>query len=370
MRRTTFPFAFLIAILAVTAVRGDAPRRTENVIIVTLDGFRWQEVFAGADETLMDVKSGGVRDVAELKRRFWRATAEERRKVLLPFFWGTLARRGQVFGDPARNAAARLTNGMKFSYPGYNEIFCGFGDKRIDSNAKKNNPNLSVLEFLNDKPALRNKVAAFCTWEVFPYIFRAATNGLKVHAGWTSIADKPLSARQRLTNEMMANLPHYWLDNGFDTITMEASREHLRRHKPRVLYIGLGETDEWGHGRRYDLYLGAAYNADLFLAGLWDMIQAMPDYKDKTALIVTTDHGRGLTRIDWTDHGEKVPGAEFIWIAAMGPDTAALGVRRNTTVTQGQVAATIARLLGEDFQAAVPRAAPPLPDIDAKLNSR
>jgi hypothetical protein len=359
LRLTLLPF-FLVGTFAAPA-SGDVPRRTENVIIVTLDGFRWQEVFAGADESLMDVKAGGVRDVAELKRRFWRATADERREVLMPFFWGTMAKQGQIFGDPTRKAAARLTNGMKFSYPGYNEIFCGFGDKRIDSNAKKLNPNLSVLEFLDNKPRFRNKVAVFCTWDVFPFIFRSSANGLKVHAGWTPIADEPLSKRQRMTNELLANLPHYWPDDVFDAIIMEAAREHLRRHRPRVFYIGLGETDEWGHGRRYDLYLGAAYNADRFLAELWNMIQAMPEYKGKTALIVTTDHGRGLTRIDWTDHGEKVAGAEFIWIAAMGPDTPALGIRRNGAVTQGQVAATIGRLLGEDFQAASPRAAPPLP---------
>jgi hypothetical protein len=76
---------------------------------------------------------------------------------------------------------------------------------------------------------------------------------------------------------------------------------------------------------------------------------------------VTTDHGRGATRLDWTDHGRKVPGAEFVWIAVMGPDTPALGERADVAVTQGQVAATIARLVGEDFNAVSPKAAPPLP---------
>jgi len=350
-------------ITAVPEARGDPSLRAENVIIVTLDGFRWQEVFTGADESLIDAKSGGVREVADLKQHFWRPTADGRRKALLPFFWSTLAAQGQVFGDPSHKAAARLTNGLKFSYPGYSEMFCGFADARIDSNAKKPNPNTSVLEFLDNKAAFRNKVAAFCTWDVFPYIFRAGTSGLKVHAGWTLITDTPLTPRQRFANEMVSNLPRYWPENVFDIVTMEAAREHLRRHKPRVLYIGLGETDEWGHGRRYDLYLHAAHNADRFLADLWRLLQEMPQYKDKTALLVTTDHGRGLTRIDWTDHGKKVPGAEFIWIAALGPDTPALGVREGAETTQSQVAATVAHLLGENFQTASPRAAPPLAGI-------
>jgi hypothetical protein len=146
-------------------------RHTENVVIVTLDGFRWQELFSGADETLLDKKAGGVRDVDGLKDRYWRATAEGRRRALLPFFWDALAKEGQVFGDLSRKAPARLTNGLKFSYPGYSEMFCGFADPGIDSNAKKPNPNLSVLEFLDSRPSFKGRVAAFCTWDAFPFIF-------------------------------------------------------------------------------------------------------------------------------------------------------------------------------------------------------
>lgn len=344
------------------APRTEAPR-TENVIVITWDGLRWQELFTGADETLLDAKLGGVKDLPGLKQRYWRDSPSERRRALLPFVWGTIAKQGQIFGDPTRRAAARSTNGLKFSYPGYHEIFCGFVDKRIDSNAKRDNPNLSVLEFLNDKPAFKNRVASFCTWDVFPFIFRSGKNGLKVHSGWLPVKDKDLSERERHANEIMSNVPRYWPDNTFDVFTMVAAREHLRRHKPRVLHIGLGETDEWGHSRRYDLYLDAAYKSDRYLAELWTLLQEMPEYKDKTAVVITTDHGRGSTRADWTDHGKKIPGAEFIWIAVLGPDTPSRGVRENVETTQGQVAATIARLLGEDFNAASPQAAPPLPDV-------
>jgi hypothetical protein len=331
--------------------------------VVTLDGFRHQEFFTGADGSLLDPKAGGVRDVDSLKRRFWRDSAEARREALFPFIWGTVARAGQVFGDRSRGAATRLTNGLKFSYPGYNEIFCGFGDPRIDSNDKKPNPNRSVLEFLDSRAPFRGRVAAFCTWDVFPSIFRADQNGLKVHSGWAIIADEPLSDRQRIVNLMLERLPRYWPDNVYDAITMESASEYLARHKPRVLYIALGETDEWAHGRRYDLYLHAAHEADRFLAGLWQAAQEMPEYRSRTALILTTDHGRGGTPADWTDHGREVEGAEYVWIAVMGPGTPALGVRDRVESTQSQVAATIARLLGEDFLAESPRSAGPLPDV-------
>lgn len=342
-----------------------AKAKAENVLVVTLDGFRWQELFSGADETLMEAKSGGVKDVPGLKTRYWRDTATARREVLMPFFWGTIAKHGQVFGNPARKAAARITNGLKFSYPGYNEMFCGFADASIDSNAKKDNANLSVLEFLNGRPGFKGRVEAACTWDVFPFIFRSRKNGLPVHSGWEPLKAEKLTEREQHLNELLERLPRYWPDNAFDAFAEGAARSALQRRKPRVLYVGFGETDEWGHGRRYDLYLDAARKNDRFLAETWQALQNDPQYKDKTALLITTDHGRGLTRTDWTDHGKTVPGAEYIWAAVMGPDVPALGERENVEVTQSQVAATLAALVGEDFNAASPKAARPFPLADS-----
>jgi hypothetical protein len=353
-------FVLLLLVPPGAALAAEPARKTENVIIVTLDGFRWQELFGGADETLIDSKQG-VRDVAKLRERYWRDTAVARRETVLPFLWGTVAKQGQVFGNPTRKAAARSTNGLKFSYPGYSEIFCGVADPRIDSNAKKDNPNLSVLEFLHGRPAFRGKVEAVCTWDVFPSIFRTRQSGLPVHAGWEPLKGDALTDRERQANAYLEQMPRLWPDNVFDVFTMESTRSALERRKPRVLFIGLGETDEWGHMRRYDLYLDAAHKADRFLAETWGRVQKDPQYKGRTTLIVTTDHGRGGTRVDWTDHGKNVPGAEFVWIAVMGPDTPARGDRENVEVTQSQIAATIAALVGEDFTTASKEAAKPLP---------
>ena len=338
--------------------------RVENVVVVTWDGFRPEEMFGGAQDAILDKKAGGVDDVPGLTQRYGTGSPAARREALLPFVWGTIAKQGQIFGDRSTGAPARLTNGKKFSYPGYNEMFCGFGDDRIDSNAKKPNPNQSVLEFLDIHPKFRGKVAAFCTWDVFHSIFRSDQNGLKVHTGFSPIVDDPLTDRQKLINTMVEGLPRIWPDNGFDAITLESAREHLIRHKPRVLFIGLGETDEWAHLRRYDLYLQAAHESDRALDSLWRTLQSLPEYADKTALILTTDHGRGTTPANWPDHGPKVEGAEYVWIAVLAPGvTPSLGIRSQLETTQSQVAATIAHLLGENFNEAGPRAAPPLPNI-------
>lgn len=348
----------LALILLSSPLFAQEPQHAENIIIVTLDGLRWQELFTGADEKLIDAKAGGVKDLRALRETYWRPTPEARRSAMMPFLWSVMAKQGQVYGDPDRSASALLTNGLKFSYPGYSEMFCGVADRTIDSNDKKDNPNLSVLEYLDGLPQYRGKVSAICTWDVFPSIFRTSKNQLRIISGWTLPSRSEQTTRQQELEVFMNNLPHYWPDNVYDIVTMELAKDELVQRKPRVLYVALGETDEWAHGRRYDLYLNAARNTDRFIADLWHAAQQMPQYAGKTALFVTTDHGRGSTKVDWTDHGKDVNGAEHIWMAIMGPGVKATGVCEKVNVKQMQVAATIAKLLGEDFQKGNPKAAP------------
>ena len=162
----------------------NSPLRTQNVLLVTIDGLRWQEVFGGTDATLMEKEAGGVKDLPALKERFERATAAESRETVMPFFWNTIAEQGVIFGDPEQESKAVVTNGLNFSYPGYSEILCGFADPKIDSNAKKNNTNMTVLEWMKQKPGFENFVAAFCSWDVFPFIINESRCGIPVNAGW------------------------------------------------------------------------------------------------------------------------------------------------------------------------------------------
>lgn len=336
--------------------------RVRNVLVVTLDGLRWQELFSGYSAELNTKDGGGVDDPEALARRFDAPTPEARRTALLPFFWETIAREGQILGDPSRESLVRVTNGLLFSYPGYNELLTGVVDPRIDSNAKKTNPNVNVLEWLNQRPGFEGRVAAFGSWDVLPFILAVERSGLPANGAGPPV-DHPRTDRERLLNEFAADLPAYWGSGRFDAPAMQGALEYLKTQQPRVLYVMLGETDEWAHGRRYDLYLDAAHRSDRFLRRLWQTAQSLPAYRGQTALVVATDHGRGKTPRDWTDHGEKVPVADRIWMAVMGPETPALGVRAGLSATQSQLAATVALLLGEDYRAGVPQAAPPLPDV-------
>jgi hypothetical protein len=137
----------------------------------------------------------------------------------------------------------------------------------------------------------------------------------------------------------------------------------VKTSKPRVLFVGLGETDDWAHAGSYPEYLMAAHLNDSYISQLWQLMQSMPEYKDKTTLIVLPDHGRGENE-EWTTHGEKVPASKETWMAFMGPDTSSRGERKNApAVTESQIAATVAALLGEDYHAAVPKSGEAIEDV-------
>lgn len=335
-----------------------AQARARNVVIVTIDGLRWQEMFGGADRSYFAKGPNG--EPTPIEERYARPSADERRALLMPFMWTEIARHGQIFGDPSRQSRAHVTNGLWFSYPGYDEMFSGAADPRIDSNDKVPNPNVTVLEWLNTRPAFAGKVAAFGAWDRLPFILNVERSRLPVGFGFTPVP-LPRTARQREINAMAQDLPPLWSYGTFDAPIVAAAIECLRVDKPRVMYVMLGEGDEWAHRGRYDLYLDATQRADRFIQRLWAVVQSMPEYKGRTAVLITTDHGRGATVKDWSDHGRKVPAAESTWIAAMGAGVAPLGVRERITVTASQLASTIAALVGEDYALAAPKAASPLP---------
>lgn len=335
-----------------------ATTATQHVVLVITDGLRWQEVFRGADRSLMERRY--VNDTAALRRDFWRDTPEARRETLLPFLWGTVAKQGQLFGDSASGSEAQVLNRFRFSYPGYSETFTGFFDPRIDSNGFGPNPNTTVFEWLNRQSAFAGKVQAYGTWNMFRRIINTERSAVPVFDGWDNGVPPGNDAATSLLRTLYAEHTRLWPDVATDALMHQAMLAGTRRDLPRALFVGYGETDEYAHSGRYDMYLRSAQQVDRYFAQLWERWQRDPRTRGKVTLIVTTDHGRGHGA-KWTDHGEDVEGAQYIWSAIIGPDTPPLGVRANTPTQQAQMAATIAALLERDWRAVEPRAAPSLP---------
>jgi hypothetical protein len=338
--------------ILIFALVAKGQHKTENLVIVTLDGMRWQEVFTGVDETLLNDSSYN-HGIKAMKEKFWADGEKERRKKLFPFFWTVIAEQGQLYGNRKYDNKIDNANTYRFSYPGYNEIFTGYPDTSVNSNDKIYNKNENVLEFINKQRGYQGKVAAFSTWDVFPYILNEPRSKIYVNSDVDTIefntpALSLLNDMQFLTPKPVGVRP--------DVITYFAAKEYLKEFKPKVLYIAFDETDDFAHGGMYDQYIGSAYSQDRMIEDIWNTLQSMPQYRDKTSLLITTDHGRGdKVKADWKHHGSKIADAHEIWMAVLGPDTKPLGEIRTTgQLYQRQIATTIAKLLGFRFKPSHP----------------
>jgi hypothetical protein len=346
----------ILLLLQAISTDSSAQLKTENIVIVTLDGMRWQEVYSGADSVILKNKKY-TKDSSGTSNNFWADDAAERRKKLFPFLWSTVVTQGQLYGNRWAGNKVDNANPYWFSYPGYNEIFTGYPDTAVNSNDKLWNKNTNVLEFINRQKKYAGKVAAFSTWDVFPYILNSQRSGIYVNADadslkFSSPALQLINDMQFLTTRPIGVRP--------DVFTYFAAREYMKTFEPKVLYIAFDETDDFAHAGEYDQYLKSAHSQDAMIADLWKYIQSTPQYKNKTTLIVTCDHGRGdKLKDNWQHHGSKIEDAGQIWIAAIGPDTKALGeLKTANTLYQKQLAATFAKLLDLTFTAVHPVADP------------
>lgn len=340
----------LICWLITFSLTAQQKLKTQNVILITLDGMRWQEVFAGAEKRLL-LNKDFTDDTTTLKKLFWDESSKKRRELLMPFLWEVIGKQGQLYGNRSLGNRVNTVNTMWFSYPGYNEILTGFADDvNIASNDKVNNPNRNVLEFVQSQKGFGNRVAAFTSWETFPFIINSARNKIPVNSGVVK-AKGNLSDREKLLNELSFQLPNDEGQTRLDALTFQYAFEHLKLNHPRLLFISFDETDHFAHEGDYDRYLKSAHYTDDMIRDLWEWVQSDPSYKDKTTLIITTDHGRGnKTEDDWKHHGSKMPEADQIWFAFLGPDTPELGeVNAQQQLYQNQVAKTITTFLSLEY---------------------
>jgi predicted AlkP superfamily pyrophosphatase or phosphodiesterase len=320
---------------------------TTKVILITLDGMRWQEVFTGADSLLVSNKTY-VKDTALLKNDFWRKSPTERRKALMPFFWNESVKMGQMYGNRKLGNTVDLTNTMWFSYPGYNEILSGRADdERIDSNDKINNPNTTLLEIANNSEKYQGKVAVFGSWDVFPYIVNEERSGVPVNAGFRKAKGNYLSETEKFLNELEDQIPSPWGNVRLDAFTYHYALEYMKRAHPELLYIAFGETDDFAHDGDYSAYLKSAHTADGFIKDLWEFTQQDPFYIGNTIFIVTTDHGRGTRPLkSWKDHGSNVQDAGQVWLLVFGNNVKILGeVDSKDSYRTNQIAPTILEVL-------------------------
>jgi sulfatase-like protein len=347
-----------LGLLPVSVSQAQEARQTRNVLLITLDGVRWQELFTGMDSIISADSASGINDLERLRRDYWRSTPEARRETLMPFFWDSLVPRGILLGNRNRQSAVAITNPHGFSAPGYQEILTGQYQPDVTSNDSVRYPHQTILEYLKQKLAVKpSQVAVFGSWENLRFYAASRDAVIFVNAGYDSVP-KPLSTPTLdLLSKVQTRALALWDGSRLDAFTEAMGLEYLKRHKPRVMYFAFNDTDDLAHSRRYDRLLDALHSTDDFLRELWNTVQSMDTYRNHTSMVITTDHGRGKTPKDWSDHGDKVPGSDEIWVMVIGPDTPRTGEASNTTlVHQSDIAGTVLGLLGLDVNGFNPAA--------------
>lgn len=345
MRKLLF-FSFVLFAFSTTLF--SQTTKTKNLIVITLDGLRWQEVFTGADSSFIQNKQL-VRDAGKCSNSYWNSSSDERRKMLMPFLWQTIVSKGQIYGNRNKGCYDNVKNPYWFSYPGYNEIFTGYADERVNSNELGPNPNVTIFEQMNQTEAYKNKIAIFGSWKAYHDIFNEKRSGLMVNADRQKQEGFDKDPVMQMLNEMQYQLPDD-IGERLDGVTFNTGFEYLKIRKPRVLYLAFDETDDFAHESRYADYLNSAHYEDNMIRLIWEWVQSDPQYKDKTTIFVTCDHGRGIDAEGWRSHGSKIAHSNETWFAVMGPDTPALGEITSGQSYHNQFAKTFAALLGFDFK--------------------
>lgn len=327
-------------------------RKTENLLVIGWDGVRWQEIFTGVDSSLMNDQAYTKRPGA-MRTQYWNDSIEVRRKKLFPFFWSTIEQNGQMYGDRILGNKVDVSNHYNLTGPGFTETVVGYADPAVNSNTMVPNKGTNVMEFINGQKGYKGEVAVFAMSNLFDYILDKGRGGVmlscdseKVH-----LPEKEF----QLLNDMQDQAPRPFGERP-DLLTYFQAKEYLKIRHPRVMYLEMGETDDYAHAGSYDFYVNTLHSQEAMIESLWNYIQSIPQYKDKTTLLIACDHGRGgQIKSQWTSHGPQVKDSKDIFILAMGPDMPALGVvDTQSQLYQGQIAATIAQFLGLHYVAQHP----------------
>lgn len=318
-------FAFAAGVFGAAAPAFAQTAQT-YVVLVTIDGFRWQELFRGADPTLVTDPAYRARYV----------DVPDRGAALTPFV-RSFAQEGVLIGDRDHGSCAHVTNDFWFSYPGYAEILEGHPNPRIRRNQAGPNPDVTVLERLIQQPEFADQVRVYAAWNEMPNIVNSPRSHIPVF------------------NPPNLHAPE-------DAQVMTKARE-IFGNLPRVTWLAFGDTDSRAHEGKYHDYLDAAHAADAFLRDLWDAIQADPRTAGHTTMIVTADHGRGPSEHGgWRGHGSgrwqgivvpglRKEGSDQVFIAARGPGIVSTNAYDlEHCATSSQVAATLLHSMGLDSE--------------------
>lgn len=278
------------------ALRVSEASRERNVVLITIDGVRWQEVFRGEDPHLAEL--------AKLPRHRSRSAAD-----LMPNSQRLFFRGGTVLGDPRFGGGIQASGPHFVSLPGYLEILTGAATACTENDCKEQP--LTLLDAASEYAAPKTQVAAFTSWERLGHV-----------AGRPPLLHIDSGRPREDTTPAYPGHQRYRTDRETSALAID----YMLRYRPRLLWISLGDTDEWAHRGDYRGYLAALRSADDVIGEIAAHLDDLGQYGDNTTLMVTTDHGRDA---DFASHGG--PASAKVWLFARGRGVPASGATATRT---------------------------------------
>lgn len=131
-----------------------------------------------------------------------------------------------------------------------------------------------------------------------------------------------------------------------DDTTVAHAKNVLARYRPNLMLINLKDPDYFGHSSSWTNYIKGIRSTDENIGDLYNFIQGDDNYRGKTTIIITNDHGRHLPNVadGFISHGDGCEGCRHIQFLALGPDFKE-GAGFQTPYEQIDISATVAKLL-------------------------
>ncbi len=305
------------------------------VVLVAIDGVRWQELFGGVDPAL-----ARLHGVPPAER-----TGPD---GLAPNLQALMTADGAALGAPDHGAGFYASDAIVKSLPGYMEMLSGHAETRCLSNFCAPIDRPTLLDALADRGAAPGEAAVIASWQGIGRAAALHPGRVLVSTGRSGGHHRELLAwddasRQRFgAGERASPLPGY-MDYRPDRRTAPIAVGYLKEKRPSFLFVGLGDTDEQAHADQYRQYLAAIRAADRAVGEIRQVLAGFEKNGYETALLVTTDHGRDD---DCVDHGPSRTAARG-WLVAGGSLVRARGLVASPIERHlADVAPTIRVLLG------------------------
>lgn len=246
-----------------------------NVIYITLDGVRWQDVYQTKD--------------------------------YFPKLWGKHAKRLVFYGKPHSNTTMEVAS-IPISLPSYQSQTTG-KIQLCENNQCGRVKEKTLPEYLiEDRHFGKQDVVIFSSWTPIGDAVESKPGTTYCNNGNIPVTDpithKPDTIMAELNYKQKNHLPELPLDR-FDIYTVPQALHYFEKYQPKFMWLSLGDADEDAHANNLQKYYKQLGFYDNALDKLFTTLKAMHKDKD-TLVIVTTDHGRGNGK-NWNFHGPKYP---------------------------------------------------------------